>query len=113
MLLTCPPFRLLQARTRGRKGVQGWQMTITCAAQEGYAGVVQDFLLADPSCVNERDGCAPQCISCRISASRLPLPRLTPEQHWVLYPALRCCKRLHEVARLLVGAGADVNSRDM
>jgi hypothetical protein len=51
-------------------------MTIMCAAQEGYAALVQDFLLDDPSCVNERDGCAPQCISCRISASRLPLPRL-------------------------------------
>jgi hypothetical protein len=54
MPLTCP-FRL-QERSQGRTSVQGSEMNVIYAAQEGNVALVRDFLLVDPACVNQSDG---------------------------------------------------------
>ena len=55
MPLTCP-FRWLQERSRGLTSVQGSEMNVIYAAQEGNVALVRDFLLVEPACVNQSDG---------------------------------------------------------
>ena len=105
------PFRSLQKRIRGRKNIHD-------AAKEGDAALVQDHLVAAPARVNEGCVSAPAALhfvtfSCCISAARLPLPRLTAFLHRRgRSPLHMAAFGGHEVARLLVAAGADVNMQD-
>ncbi len=62
MLLT-RPSRLLQELIRVMKSIRGGPMSIYVAARDGLVALVQNHLVAEPGCVNQRES-APDALRC-------------------------------------------------
>ncbi len=93
----------------------GAHMTIHDAAFFGDVAVVQQCLLANPACINEKRLCVPPHAAHVHHAARLPLRRLTSFLHSYNRSTLCVAARNGhlELVRWLVGAGAELNSRSL